>query len=42
MSIRLWIVSLALGTALAGCGDTYLERGASGAAMGAVAGVLTR
>ena len=34
----LWMVGLGLAGVLAGCGDTALEQGASGAAIGGVAG----
>lgn len=41
MKTRLWIVALALTGGLAACGDTYLERGASGALIGAGAAAAT-
>ena len=38
MPIRICTLMLALGTAVAGCGDTGLERGLSGGAIGAGVG----
>ena len=35
MQTKFWIVALAAGLGLAACGQTDLERGASGAAIGA-------
>ena len=36
-----WLAALFGATAIAGCGDTYLERGLSGAAIGAGAAAAT-
>jgi hypothetical protein len=41
MRIRFWMIGVALFGALAACGDTYLERGASGALIGAGAAAVT-
>lgn len=41
MRTMYWIVALALFGGLAACGDTYLERGTSGALIGAGAAAAT-
>ena len=41
MRTKYWIVGLALVGGLAACGDTYLERGLSGGAIGAGAAAAT-
>ena len=40
MPIKLWTSMLALGAILAGCGDTALERGATGGLIGAGVGEI--
>jgi hypothetical protein len=41
MRAKVWIVGLALCGSLAACGDTYLERGTTGALIGAGAAAAT-
>ena len=41
MRLKLWLVGLVMVGGLAACGDTYLERGASGALIGAGAAAAT-
>ena len=38
MPIRIWVLTLALGASVAGCGDSALERGLTGGAIGAGVG----
>ena len=41
MRTKFWIIGLAMVGGLAACGDTYLERGTSGALIGAGAAAAT-
>ena len=38
MPTKIWMLALAMGAAVAGCGDSALERGVTGGAIGAGVG----